>query len=212
MSPTCCSRWQKQEEVWRQHHSLWIYQPRTPGGRAWQDVTGTEAWEQGRGVPGTSPSPAPCPEPPALSTAAAPACAPVSDGSDGTDLQRGKLLWEEGPCPTHSLMLQLSIPLSSCLLQPCGEHAGTPRRLTQGQCRHREQSSCWLWSRTALLGLHTRFLSTQPGPEELTAGQPGLPSSPQSVLQSFCSLLHSELKAVSDKAAEGSHENVFLPV
>lgn len=26
MSPACCSRWQKQEEVWRQHHSLWIYQ------------------------------------------------------------------------------------------------------------------------------------------------------------------------------------------
>lgn len=58
-------------------------------------------------------------------------------------------------CPTHSLMLQLGVPLSSCVLQPCGGQAGTPRRLTQGQCRHREQSPCWLWSRTALLGLHT---------------------------------------------------------
>lgn len=126
----------------------------------------------------------------------------------------GSCCWEEGRCPRNSLMLELSVLLSSHLVQPCREHAGTPggwHELNGGTGNNLLGYRLPYWGQhcieRALFGLHTRFSSTRCLPEELRAGQPGLASSSQSVLQSPRSLLHTELKAASDKAAERSCEN-----
>lgn len=169
--------------------------PRAPRHR--EDVARTKAGERGRAP---RPAPACCRE-----RWSSPSERPPADGSDARagapSCSRGKLLlgrrarnsrsWSRASCPAPAW----GSPAESTQGPRAGWHrlrTGTGSNLLLG-----------FLAETGLLSLgYTHAFRAQSMPEELRAGRPGLALSPRSVLQSHRSLPCSELKAVSDKAAE----------
>lgn len=192
--------------------------PRTPRRRAWHRAQGECHTHKGlRARQRTARHGSFCSLPSVVSAWAAPPCALRADGSDGRARDRGKAAGSRAMSQKQPDAGELSALLSSHLVQPWG----TPGEADTSSVQARQTISLLaslleveLHRTCSLRVTHMLFENTvcARGAQSWTA-RVGFGSFVWllSVRQSLRSRLHSELKPVSDKAAETSRENFFLP-